>query len=428
MQQPPRRPRRSAGRASGSVVLAGWPALAAAFALTLPILPVPAAGAEPAPARAAALPVPGPVAPTAPVQSPLPPPQALPALPDPIRTPSLQVPRPDKVLVEALALAGKRLVAGGLNGLLIVSDDNGASWRQVQLPVSVTLTAIRFADARTGWAVGHFGAVLRTGDAGEHWSLVQDNAGAARITLEAAQIADAADSVRDRMVRAATTLLQTDPSRPFLLIQTAGPDTVRLIGADALSIESLDGGSHWLPWSAAIDNPGKLQLNGMAERDGVVIAAGTHGLLLAGRPADGLHALKSPFDGTVFGVLDGGRAGIILFGQQGQVFATRDPFGRPGTAMPKWSRIDDPSPTTLTAGLLRQDGSTLLGDASGATWRVEGKPDELRLVPAGPQAPFPILAIAEAADRSLILAGAGGVIRVPAEAHADAAAAHEAPR
>lgn len=420
MQQPPRRPRRSTAPA-------GWPALVAALALTLPILPVPAAGAEPAPARAAAQPVPEPIAPTA--SAPVQPPQATPALPGPIRTPSLQVPRPDKVLVEALALAGKRLVAGGLNGLLIVSDDNGASWRQVQLPVSVTLTAIRFADARTGWAVGHFGAVLRTSDAGEHWSLVQDNAGAARITLDAAQIANAADSVRDRMVRAATALLQTDPSRPFLLIQTAGLDTVRLIGADALSIESLDGGSHWLPWSAAIDNPDRLQLNGMAERDGVVIAAGTHGLLLAGRPADGLHALKSPFGGTVFGVLDGGRAGIILLGQQGQAFATRDPLGRPGTAMPKWSRIDDPSPTALTAGVLRQDGSTLLGDASGATWRVEGKPDELRLVPAGPQAPFPILAIAEAADRSLILAGAGGVIRVPADAHADAAAAaHEAPR
>lgn len=420
MQQPPRRPRRSTAPA-------GWPALVAALALTLPILPVPAAGAEPAPARAAAQPVPEPIAPTA--SAPVQPPQAMPALPGPIRTPSLQVPRPDKVLVEALALAGKRLVAGGLNGLLIVSDDNGASWRQVQLPVSVTLTAIRFADARTGWAVGHFGAVLRTSDAGEHWSLVQDNAGAARITLDAAQIANAADSVRDRMVRAATILLQTDPSRPFLLIQTAGPDTVRLIGADALSIESLDGGSHWLPWSAAIDNPDRLQLNGMAERDGVVIAAGTHGLLLAGRPADGLHALKSPFGGTVFGVLDGGRAGIILLGQQGQAFATRDPLGRSGTAMPKWSRIDDPSPTALTAGLLRQDGSTLLGDASGATWRVEGKPDELRLVPAGPQAPFPILAIAEAADRSLILAGVGGVIRVPADAHADAAAAaHEAPR
>lgn len=423
MLQPPRS-RRPGGRPACSGTAAGWWTLATVLALGVPILPPPSARAESA--RPAA---PPPSEPSGAIAAAPPPPPATPAPPGPIGTPSMRAPHPDKVLVETVALAGRRLVAGGLNGLLIVSDDNGASWRQIQLPVSVTLTAIRFADARTGWAVGHFGAVLHTVDAGEHWTLVQDNLGAARITLDAARIADAADSVRDRMVRAATTLLQSDPSRPFLLIQTAGPGTVRLVGADGLAIESLDGGSHWLPWSAALDNPDRLQLNGMAERNDVVVAAGMHGLLLAGRPADGLHALKSPYDGTVFGVLDGGRAGIILLGQQGHVFATTEPLGLPGPAKPaRWSRIDDPSPTALTAGVLRQDGTTLLGDASGATWRVEGKPDELRLVPAGPQAPFPILAIAEAADRSLILAGGGGVIRVPPEMHADPAAVHEAPR
>ncbi|MGI4747585.1 MAG: hypothetical protein ACRYFY_16310 [Janthinobacterium lividum] len=56
----------------------------------------------------------------------------------------------------------------------------------------------------------------------------------------------------------------------------------------------------------------------------------------------------------------------------------------------------------------------LLADASGATWKLQGKPDDdAKLVPYRATAPFPILALAEAPDQSLILAGSGGVLRVP---------------
>lgn len=357
---------------------------------------------------------------TTPGRSPVPPtvPPTTPTRPtDPLRTPSAPVAHPDKVLIESMALAGRRLVGGGLNGLLILSDDNGVSWRQVQIPIAATLTAIRFTDERTGWAVGHFGAVLRTDDAGEHWTLVYDGARAAQATLDAARIANQADSQRDVLVAAAQHLAQTNPSRPFLLIQAVGIETIRLIGAGNMSVESLDGGRHWLAWSGGIDNPDRLKLNGMADRNGFVVAAGERGLLLAGKPADGLHAMKSPYDGTFFGVLDGGRYGFVLFGQQGQAFASNEPG--PDVAAGRyiaWHRLDNPSPTALTAGVLRQDGRVLLGDASGATWRLEGKPDDPRLAAAGAQATFPILALAEAADGSLILAGSGGVLRVPPDA------------
>lgn len=366
-----------------------------------PVTPVPAMPARPAPGTV----------------PPVPPPAG------PLDTPSPIVAHPDKVLVETVALAGRRLVAGGLNGLLMLSDDDGASWRQVRLPVSASLTAIRFIDAHTGWAVGHFGVVLRTSDAGEHWTLVQDGVRAAAGVLTAAQTLNATETARNKAIEAAEVLVRTDPSRPFLLIQTEGADTIRLIGAGTLSIESLDGGNHWLPWSNAIENPNGFVPDGIAERNGVLVAAGAHGLLLAGKPDTGLRALKSPYDGRFFGIVAGDRYGIVLFGQQGHAFVSKD-LG-PGPASPQqpaWRQIDNPSPTALTAGLVRQDGEVLLGDASGATWRIEGKPDDPRLVPAGPQAPFPILALAEAADRSLILAGTGGVIRVAPETHADAAA------
>src|SRR5512134_1715805 len=57
------------------------------------------------------------------------------------------------------AQAGARLVAVGERGIVLLSDDEGAHWEQVPVPVSVSLTAVRFADERLGWAVGHGGVV-----------------------------------------------------------------------------------------------------------------------------------------------------------------------------------------------------------------------------------------------------------------------------
>ena len=79
-----------------------------------------------------------------------------------------------KLVTEALLLgvtrAGKRLVAVGEYGNILLSDDDGKTWRQAALvPTTVTLTAVHFADDKTGWAVGHDTVVIKTVDGGENW-------------------------------------------------------------------------------------------------------------------------------------------------------------------------------------------------------------------------------------------------------------------
>lgn len=70
----------------------------------------------------------------------------------------------------AAVRAGRRLVAVGERGVVLLSDDDGKSFRQAQaVPVSSTLTGVWFSNEKTGWAVGHWGAILRTVDAGETW-------------------------------------------------------------------------------------------------------------------------------------------------------------------------------------------------------------------------------------------------------------------
>ena len=73
-------------------------------------------------------------------------------------------------MILAATRAGRRIVAVGERGVVLLSDDDGKSYRQAQaVPVASTLTGVWFSDEKSGWAVGHWGAILRTADAGETW-------------------------------------------------------------------------------------------------------------------------------------------------------------------------------------------------------------------------------------------------------------------
>lgn len=66
---------------------------------------------------------------------------------------------------------GDRLVAVGSRGHIVYSDDEGQSWLQAPVPVRQLLTAVDFVDDRHGWAVGHDSLILHTSDAGETWTV-----------------------------------------------------------------------------------------------------------------------------------------------------------------------------------------------------------------------------------------------------------------
>lgn len=84
---------------------------------------------------------------------------------------------PDRVMVLDAARAGRRIVAVGEHGAILLSDDDGKTQRQARrTPSGLTLTAVSFADADNGWAVGHGGVILHTADGGENWTLQRQDA------------------------------------------------------------------------------------------------------------------------------------------------------------------------------------------------------------------------------------------------------------
>jgi photosystem II stability/assembly factor-like uncharacterized protein len=79
-----------------------------------------------------------------------------------------------KLATEALLLgvarAGDRIVAVGEYGDILLSDDDGQTWRQAKtVPTTVTLTSVDFVDDKTGFAVGHDTVIIKTADGGETW-------------------------------------------------------------------------------------------------------------------------------------------------------------------------------------------------------------------------------------------------------------------
>jgi photosystem II stability/assembly factor-like uncharacterized protein len=75
-------------------------------------------------------------------------------------------------MIVSSAKAGKRIVAVGDHGIVLLSDDDGKSFRQAKaVPVRVTLTSVCFVDDKSGWAAGQWGVIVTTNDGGENWSV-----------------------------------------------------------------------------------------------------------------------------------------------------------------------------------------------------------------------------------------------------------------
>jgi photosystem II stability/assembly factor-like uncharacterized protein len=98
-----------------------------------------------------------------------------------LHRPALQSQKSPRMAILAVAQAGKRTLAAGERGIILYSDNGGQSWRQAKTPTSASLTAMRFANDKLGWAIGHMGIVLHTADGGETWVKQLDGVAAARL-------------------------------------------------------------------------------------------------------------------------------------------------------------------------------------------------------------------------------------------------------
>lgn len=261
----------------------------------------------------------------------------------------------------SVARAGLRLVAVGERGFIIVSDDNGATWRQVGSPLSVTLVKVRFIDDNQGWAVGHAGTVLHSQDGGSTWAKQLDGVQAAEIELEQAR-RDTDERTPERLSQA-QQLVDEGPDKPLLDLLFLDAQNGWVVGAYGSAFVTHDGGLSWQSIRAHVDNPDGLHLYGIARIGADVFIAGEQGTLLrSSDTGQTFEALTPPFEGTIFGLAPAANHSILAFGLRGKAFESWD---RGET----WKHLDTLQPVTLTSGLRLDDDSVLLADESGRVLR-----------------------------------------------------------
>ncbi|MYM86745.1 glycosyl hydrolase [Rugamonas sp. FT82W] len=285
--------------------------------------------------------------------------------------------------LNALANAGRRLVAAGQRGHILYSDD-GRTWVQAAVPVSSDLVALSFPTPAEGWAVGHDGVVLHTTDGGANWLRQLDR----RMTGIGA-FGDAAGT-------------GPAPVGDAVLLDVWFADLRSgfAVGAFGLILHTADGGKNWTAWTARADNPRGMHLYAIRPVNGELYIAGEQGLLLKfDRTLQRFVKIELPYKGSLFGV-SGANGLLLVYGLRGNAFRSTD-----GGA--NWEKADTGISAGLTGCLIRGDGSVVLSSQAGHVLLSRDRGKSFRLVSTAPAAP--IFAMVALDEGNIALSGIGGI-------------------
>jgi photosystem II stability/assembly factor-like uncharacterized protein len=272
---------------------------------------------------------------------------------EPIAVPAARVPQAARAALLASAQAGARVVAVGERGVVMLSDDQGRTFRQARdVPVDVTLTGVSFVDGQQGWAVGHWGVVLATQDGGETWTLQRQDA-------------------------------QVD--RPLFAVHFFDARHGVAVGLWSLVLVTGDGGASWrnvdlLPPEGS--RKADLNLLGLfADDAGRLFAAAERGMVLRSddRGASWNYAATG-YKGSFWTGLALPGGVLLAGGLRGSLYRSSDD-GR------SWARVETGSKASITGMAVREgkvvavglDGLVLRSADAGATFTSEVRADRAAL-------------------------------------------------
>jgi photosystem II stability/assembly factor-like uncharacterized protein len=187
------------------------------------------------------------------------------------------------------------------------------------------LTAVAFADVRTGCAVGHDEAIVCTWDGGEHWELVH---------------------------------FEPEEEQPLLTVLFLDRQRGFAAGAYGLFLETSDGGRSWQDRRISEDD---LHFNHLAlSAGGRVFLAAESGVILRSDDAGASwREISSPYHGSFFGTLPLEGDYVLAFGLRGNLFRSDD-------AGETWLELESHTEGLLTHGTVLADGTVVISAMGGS--------------------------------------------------------------
>lgn len=345
----------------------------------------------------------------------------------------LELPAPPSVnatrsLLLDVQRVGTDLFAVGEFGQVLSSKDNAGSWQAAKVPVSITLTAISFADQVNGFAVGHDGVVLRTEDQGQTWSKILDGnrinefivqAAKDRVKLLEQRLEDVPDSDPDtqedvsvRLENAQFSLdiamgdVDVGPSKPLMDVLALRGGLVFAAGAYGQLIRSQDGGRTWQYLGGRLNNPDGYHLNAILQtRDGSLYVAGEQGrVFLSTDQGDTWRNVSIAYDGSIFSLVQSPKTGsVVALGLRGNVF--RLPEGTDD-----WQTVETNLNETFSGATVLNDGSIVLVGARGIMAKSD---DDLKSIQVARRPDkLPTASVIQLNSEVLLVAGLKGLRQI----------------
>lgn len=268
---------------------------------------------------------------------------------------------------------GLRIVAVGERGHIFLSDDDGHQWRRAANPFETLLTALAVVDHQTLVAVGHDARILRSDDRGETWSEVfsapDDAEPLLAVQFDAKGRGFALGAYGRLMTSedAGRTWTRNDPDANELHLNAmAAIEADRFIAGEAGTLlRSDDHGTNW----SALDTPYAGSFFGvLATADGALLLYGMRGHVFRSRDrGDSWEEVDSDTQASLFGgrVTPDGR--VFLVGQNGTVRVSADH----GQSL---QRLPSPSGNLWTTLLATETPGRylLFGEDGVQEWILEG--------------------------------------------------------
>jgi photosystem II stability/assembly factor-like uncharacterized protein len=322
---------------------------------------------------------------------------------DPLDAPAAPTRLAASTQLSGVTQAGNRLVAVGIRGLIVTSDDGGATWSQRPAPVSSDLLAVHFPTPALGWAVGHDGVVLHSADGGVSWVKQFDGRQAAQqLTAHFKRLADGGDKVAARLLEDTRLNYENGPEQALLDVWFEDAQHGFVCGSFGTLFATSDGGKTWQSWVEKVEADNALHLNAIrGVGDDIYIASEKGIVFRLDRARQRFVRTDTGYAGSFFTLA--GNGGIVLAGGlRGTAYRSAD---RGKT----WQKLDTGTNASITGAaarhdrlmLVSQNGSLLVSDDAGASFR------RLR-VPR----PSVLSGIVQSAPGKAVVVGANGVQQV----------------
>lgn len=249
-----------------------------------------------------------------------------------------------------LTVCGQRVVAVGERGHVLLSDDQGKTWRQARsVPTRSALTCIHATDSLRIWAAGHGGVILRSEDAGETWQIAAGKAEGTDVLL----------SVR---------------------VDVDGRGLA--VGSYGLALVTADGGQSWARTTLMDGEAGEKHLNRIfVSKTGTWLIAAEGGQVLRGATRQRWIAVSTPYKGSLWTGLQLPDGAMLAGGMRGNIVRTTDD----GVT---WQHHAVPQAGSLTSAavlsdgravLVGVDGTIVLGGRDGASFELRRQDDRTTL-------------------------------------------------